>query len=330
MDCVKLLPMSGVNYLDLSLKIEDGEIKSTLYCKPVDCHQYLHYSSCHPHHTKRSICYSEALRIKRICSDLNDYNNNVTKLKQWLSKRKYPTNVINEQCRKAVNYTVVSEDTDMEQKDRDSISPLVVTYHPALNSLSSIMRKHFHVLQANESTQEVFKSAPFVSFRNPKTIRNSLVRAKLGGNVNRKGCFRCGSSKCEVCHNIVETNEFTSTHLNTTYKINFALDCNSICLIYLMRCKICLKQLVGVCTTAWRDRWNNYRDNSRKSIQNQPHFQKEVHNHFKLPGHTSMEKDVEVILIDKTDRMFPKKREIFWIDTLRTMTPDGFNVSETQ
>ena len=59
-------------------------------------------------------------------------------------------------------------------------------------------------------------------------------------------------------------------------------------------------------------------------------MQMEVHAHFKLPGHTSMEHDVEVILIDKTDSMFPKKREKFWIAELRTMYPAGFNVSEWQ
>lgn len=57
-------------------------------------------------------------------------------------------------------------------------------------------------------------------------------------------------------------------------------------------------------------------------------MQKEVHSHFKLPGHTSMISDVEVILIDKTDSMKPKEREKFWIKELDTMSPKGFNVSE--
>ena len=52
--------------------------------------------------------------------------------------------------------------------------------------------------------------------------------------------------------------------------------------------------------------------------------------HFKRPGHTSLEHDVYVILIDKTDSMFPKKREKFWINELRTQSPEGLNVSETQ
>ena len=58
-------------------------------------------------------------------------------------------------------------------------------------------------------------------------------------------------------------------------------------------------------------------------------MQKEIHAHFKLPGHTSIEKDARIVFIDKTDSMFPKKREKFWIEQLQTMSPNGLNVSGT-
>ena len=41
--------------------------------KPTDKHQYLVISSCHPHHTKRSIHYSLALRLRRIFSSHDSY-----------------------------------------------------------------------------------------------------------------------------------------------------------------------------------------------------------------------------------------------------------------
>ena len=39
-----------------------------LYIKPTDRHrdQYLHYLSSHPYHTKKSIIYSQFLRLSRI------------------------------------------------------------------------------------------------------------------------------------------------------------------------------------------------------------------------------------------------------------------------
>ncbi|XP_041467673.1 uncharacterized protein LOC121418037 [Lytechinus variegatus] len=44
----------------------------TLYSKPTDTHQYLHSSSCHPRHCKTGIAYSQALRLRRICSDSSE------------------------------------------------------------------------------------------------------------------------------------------------------------------------------------------------------------------------------------------------------------------
>ena len=58
-------------------------------------------------------------------------------------------------------------------------------------------------------------------------------------------------------------------------------------------------------------------------------MQKELHAHFKLPGHTSIEEDVRIVFIDKTDSMFPKNREKFWIEKLQTMSPNGLNISGT-
>ena len=45
----------SISFLDLKVILSNGKLITSLYCKPTDCHQYLHYGSCHPEHTKRSI-----------------------------------------------------------------------------------------------------------------------------------------------------------------------------------------------------------------------------------------------------------------------------------
>ena len=44
-----------IPFLDLKVKLIDGKLETDLYMKPTDCHQYLHYLSSHPQHSKRSI-----------------------------------------------------------------------------------------------------------------------------------------------------------------------------------------------------------------------------------------------------------------------------------
>ena len=48
----------SVSFLDLNIKLEGENIKTDMYCKPMDRYQYLHYKSTHPLHSKRSIVYS--------------------------------------------------------------------------------------------------------------------------------------------------------------------------------------------------------------------------------------------------------------------------------
>ena len=94
-----------INFLDVVIKIKESWIITDLYCKPTDGHQYLQYDSCHADHIKRSIIFSQTLRLKRICSAKNDLNVHVEDLKIWFCKRGYPDNHIKEQVEKALRLT---------------------------------------------------------------------------------------------------------------------------------------------------------------------------------------------------------------------------------
>ena len=44
---------SPVNFLDVSVSIVDNKLETNLFCKPTDCHQFLHFNSAHPFHNKK-------------------------------------------------------------------------------------------------------------------------------------------------------------------------------------------------------------------------------------------------------------------------------------
>ena len=59
----------SVNFLDTTvLKDDQGNISTDVYQKPTDTHPYLHWTLAHPLHLKQSIPYSQALRLRQICS----------------------------------------------------------------------------------------------------------------------------------------------------------------------------------------------------------------------------------------------------------------------
>ena len=73
----------SVVFLDTVISItDDGFIKTDLYVKPGRKCNYLLPSSCHPSHICKNIPFSLALRLKRICSDANDF------VKQFLEVKK--------------------------------------------------------------------------------------------------------------------------------------------------------------------------------------------------------------------------------------------------
>ena len=61
---------------------EDNKIRTDLFVKKTDTHQYLHFSSCHTYHTKSGIPYGQALRLRRIVSNDNNFMMRCNDLKE--------------------------------------------------------------------------------------------------------------------------------------------------------------------------------------------------------------------------------------------------------
>jgi hypothetical protein len=57
-----------ISFLDTTTTVKEGNMTTDLYSKPTDKHQYLSPSSCHPKHCFKSIPFSQAIRVNRICS----------------------------------------------------------------------------------------------------------------------------------------------------------------------------------------------------------------------------------------------------------------------
>ena len=148
--------------------------------------------------------------------------------------------------------------------------------------------------------------------------------------LHRKvGSKKCAKNPFEVCDYVTDTDTFTSTVTGESFTINHQLNCDDRCIIYLLTCKQCQKQYTGETTDGFRYRWNNYKSNSRKFDRKEPCMQEHLYGHFSSPGDGGFLNDVSVTLIDKTDGSDPKKREDYWMKTLKTMAPYGLNIEDS-
>ena len=174
---------------------------------------------------------------------------------------------------------------------------------PTDNQLSLI----YATLNASTTSHVTAGQLPHLSSQNARTIR-------------------CNHPSCATCKHLNCSKHFTSTKTGTSYTIRHNFSCISRNLIYLITCKKCHKQYVGLTTTQLNIRINHHRSN----ILNHKHIYLCVH--FNFPDH-SLE-DLSVQAIDRVpddcqnylDEL--QKLEVYWIQVLKTLQPLGLNVSK--
>ena len=84
----------GISFLDLIITVSEQKLKTTLHIKSTDHQQYLHYASSHPEHNKSSVVFSQTLRISRLCSQKNSFeelqiSNKILVSEKTLSRETY-------------------------------------------------------------------------------------------------------------------------------------------------------------------------------------------------------------------------------------------------
>ena len=314
----------SIPFLDFDVALYNGRLESTVHVKPTDRHQYLHYSSSHPEHSKRSIVFSQTLRVSIICSREKDFQDHCLQRRSWFLKRKYPEKPIDNEMKNLRFFPA-----NLQNKKFEKGVPFVVTYHPILNSLSKIIRDNIYLLNINEEVRKTFSSGPIVSFQSARKLGLYLVCTKLYP-LQRKVCSsKCGERRCDIFNNVTDTSTFSSAVTGDTFKINHSLNCDDKCLIYLMTCKQCNKQYTGETTVLFHNRWNNYKDNARKFDRKESCMQEHLYKHFQTEGHKGSLNEASVTFIDKTDGKDLKKTERYWMRTLKTVEPYGLNIANS-
>ena len=81
-----------IAFLDSLVELDGCKISTNLHTKPTDSHNYLYYDSAHPQRCKYSIPYSQFLRIRRICTNNEDFDRNI------ISEKKIPIRTISPSC----------------------------------------------------------------------------------------------------------------------------------------------------------------------------------------------------------------------------------------
>ena len=190
--------------LNLYASLSNEDLSTDLHINSTDRHQFFHYTSSHPDHTKRSIIYSQTLRISRICSKTSDFLKHLENMKSWFELRGYPNKLIKQEMEKVKFF---KNGTVVRQRNPRKGASFVLTYHTLFKSMGEIINKNLNLLYMYDEVKKVLTPKPMISFRSARKMGRYLVRAKLYPDERTKGSFKCGGKRL----NVNETSTFTST-----------------------------------------------------------------------------------------------------------------------
>lgn len=317
-----------ITFLDTTTIIKDGIMSTDIYSKPTDKHQYLSPSSCHPSHCYKSIPYSQAIRVKRICSTDEKASQRLGELRCHLKKRGYNNKSIQKGFEKAKSVPR-KELLEYKVKKTNNRIPFVVTYHPALQNVSSTIREHWKEFEKHPELNKLFPEPPVMAFRRPKSLRDILVRADITKQLCTQSgqCRACEVPRCKSCRQMSNTKTFKSNTTGKEYTIFGNLTCKTENTVYILECTVCPLQYVGESIQQFNKRMNGHRsDLDRKTFL-------PVSQHFlSSPDHSKKDfKKMKITLIDHNPNWSysqRKERESYWIKELGTLHPKGINKKE--
>ena len=126
------------------MKLSGNKLSTDQYIKSTDKHQYLLDTSSHPEHMKKSVFYSQALKLSRIGSEEKYFEKHL-KWNHGFTER-IPPKLIETGTSK-VKFSV---ERDFHRAKVENGVSLVVTYHPLLKSTGKIICDNLNLFYVNE------------------------------------------------------------------------------------------------------------------------------------------------------------------------------------
>ena len=310
----------SVNFLDLTVfkHMDEGicTLQTKPYFKETDTHQLLHTTSYHPKHIFKSVVKSQFIRLKRLSSFKNHYDDAVHTLCKVLLTRGYSKRYLRH-CQHHIWYNYTHKPPTQSQN-----LPIVVKYNSIGLHCAHEWRK---ILQKNPIFHNIRLITAFSIHKNLGSILTSSKLLQIRTQnapapINFRGCEQCSSTRCKACNYITTNNQTRSYQTGRFFQINSHITCKSESLVYVITCKKCHLQYVGETGRSLGERICDHLSCIRlnKCTPIGLHFNTPLHNisHFSIIG---------IELTNPNDITYRKKRESFWQRVLQTIFPKALN-----
>ncbi|XP_070194281.1 uncharacterized protein [Littorina saxatilis] len=310
---------SAVVFLDISISILHGRFTTSVFYKETDAHSYLDFNSSHHPANKSSIPFSQFLRLRRLCSEDDDFHQQSVLMTSFFLARNYPDALVRDALLRVTQ--VCRESALSPSPSRDSDRPVVsLLFHPHNMPVSRILKSNWHILQGSDSVGSIFTQKPLCAFRKDRSVRDLLVRSRLRSPTNptAPGTFPCSKRNCKSCPFLHPDTCLQGPRGSFTVKRTF--DCQSHNVVYAIVCLSCRQIYIGETARTLEVRFSEHLADIRHS-RNRP-----VSLHFTAAGHSLDHVRVMALWQVRGDSFERKLRESHIISSLGTTCPDGINI----
>ena len=297
--------------------------------------EYLSPLSCHPSNICRNIPYSLGFRIRRICSEKEDFEAQLDKLMELLLARGYKKRMVENAFERVRN---LSREYTLEKVVKQATDKInfVITYDPRLTSIPGVLHKHARTLMMDSKMKETFQDGFQVAFKRHRNVREFLCRARLyDTGVRRndtravnKGWRKC--QRCMTCKRSRNMSYFVSSATKSKHQISEDICCKDNNVIYVVECTKChtKPQYVGKSTRCLMVRGREHIHAIEKGLIDGSSASCKMYDHFTSNGHTSRDMLMYAIEVVHGDVVTTGVRERYWMQTLDTCRR-GLNSNKT-
>ena len=171
-----------IPFLDVNVIKINGGLQTSIYTKPTDKKLYLNFASCHPLHTKRSIPFSQFLRLKRIVSDPADLIIKANNMADSFKLRNYPETILDKallKLRQIERDTLFNYNTKTKIIDRPILVLIYENKYDKNNLLKRTLYKLWHeMIEECPEAHRYLQQKPMLAYKNGKSIKKTLISSK--------------------------------------------------------------------------------------------------------------------------------------------------------
>ena len=178
-----------ITFLDVKLIMDGGKLETDRFVKPTNPQLFLHYSSNHPSSVFKSIVYGQGITVRVICSKEEFVVRHVENLKTKFAERGYPVEMVEENLQRGIRLERADflkpkpvyphQACPLLPGKRKFTPTFIITYNPHNPPLHQWLKQVHFILLADKKMEKAFPTAPTVSYRQARNLKQILVRSSL-------------------------------------------------------------------------------------------------------------------------------------------------------